>query len=426
MLRRLVGYVLAAALLAGSVPAHDASTEAERFAAMVSERIAADLEEGRLDAPRELAEALEQGLVPDAGLATRLAGLAREALRSAALEDAGARTLVERFSRPLPAPDLAPTPADPLEFPRDEGAHGKLTEWWYWVGHLKTQDGARFGFQICFFRTRVGLHFIHCAVTDEATGRFQHRRTFVAPGSITAAEDLLHLVYGEARAEGRADLGTRLRFPVGDYAVDLSLTPTREPMLVNGDGVIDMPEGTDSRYYSRTALAAQGTVTREGQAQSVTGQVWFDHQWGNFICLLRPWDWFCIQLEDGTAYNLFSFRKALGAPTRSHVNVLAADGSLQVGTALDIRRERWWRSPKSGNWYVTDWTLALPERGETLRITATLEDQEMPRKNLLDIPPSYWEGSCTAVRTGADGSVVRGRSYAEHFDYAEPWPRADR
>ena len=43
-----------------------------------------------------------------------------------------------------PAPTLPPVAiADPLPvvLPRDDGPHERLTEWWYYTGHLRSADG---------------------------------------------------------------------------------------------------------------------------------------------------------------------------------------------------------------------------------------------------------------------------------------------
>jgi hypothetical protein len=45
----------------------------------------------------------------------------------------------------LPAPTPAPSrAADPLPvvLPRDDGPHDRLTEWWYYTGHLQADDGS--------------------------------------------------------------------------------------------------------------------------------------------------------------------------------------------------------------------------------------------------------------------------------------------
>ena len=43
-----------------------------------------------------------------------------------------------------------------FDFPRDHGSHeGFRTEWWYYTGNLKAPNGARFGFQLTFFRRQI-------------------------------------------------------------------------------------------------------------------------------------------------------------------------------------------------------------------------------------------------------------------------------
>ncbi|MBI1865643.1 MAG: carotenoid 1,2-hydratase, partial [Nitrospirae bacterium] len=69
-------------------------------------------------------------------------------------------------------------------FPRDHASHDSFkTEWWYYSGVLRTNDGRRFGYQLTFFRSGVDpaaknpsrwtvrhLYLAHFAVSD-ATGR---------------------------------------------------------------------------------------------------------------------------------------------------------------------------------------------------------------------------------------------------------------
>src|SRR6266516_3972638 len=47
-------------------------------------------------------------------------------------------------------------PGYQFEFPRDHGTHDEYrTEWWYYTGHLKTDGGRRYGFELTFFRVGV-------------------------------------------------------------------------------------------------------------------------------------------------------------------------------------------------------------------------------------------------------------------------------
>src|SRR5918992_485433 len=57
----------------------------------------------------------------------------------------------------------------PVEFPRDEGPHPVPIEWWYFTGHLFTEDGDRYGFEVVVFKRERGgvvAHASHAAVTD--------------------------------------------------------------------------------------------------------------------------------------------------------------------------------------------------------------------------------------------------------------------
>ncbi len=52
---------------------------------------------------------------------------------------------------------LTPTAAiEPVQFPNDEAPHDMLTEWWYYTGHLVTEDGTRYGFEYVIFQALRG------------------------------------------------------------------------------------------------------------------------------------------------------------------------------------------------------------------------------------------------------------------------------
>src|SRR5438067_446350 len=59
----------------------------------------------------------------------------------------------------LAPPTAEPTGSSalaPIEFPRDDGPHSDLTEWWYYTGHLASDDGRSYGFELVFFQTVRG------------------------------------------------------------------------------------------------------------------------------------------------------------------------------------------------------------------------------------------------------------------------------
>src|SRR5207245_8801268 len=51
--------------------------------------------------------------------------------------------------------DFAPAlPGYEFQFPRDHGSHDQYrTEWWYYTGHLRSENGHRYGLAVTFFRS---------------------------------------------------------------------------------------------------------------------------------------------------------------------------------------------------------------------------------------------------------------------------------
>ena len=84
---------------------------------------------------------------------------------------------------------LPALPGYEFAFPRDHGSHDEYrTEWWYYTGHLRTDDGQRYGFELTFFRVGVvppgeaattrwdlrNLSLAHFAITDIDANDFRY------------------------------------------------------------------------------------------------------------------------------------------------------------------------------------------------------------------------------------------------------------
>jgi predicted secreted hydrolase len=193
--------------------------------------------------------------------------------------------------------------------PRDDGPHDRLTEWWYDTGHLVASDGRRFGFELVVFRAERGELPVawasHLALTDEQGQRFLYDQRSQLGGQVSrpvsgGGFDLsvgADLVPGvpdprvapwtmrgangrdEVAAAGTAVDGTR-------FGLELALDPgATDAVLHDGDGYVDFGDAGGSYYYSRTRLGASGSVTLGDERIPVTGQAWFDHQWGDFIAV---------------------------------------------------------------------------------------------------------------------------------------------
>jgi predicted secreted hydrolase len=371
------------------------------------------LSTGSVSEAEEVVASLEQRALPN--IPSRVTFL--EGIRQV-LARHGQRALLARLDhlpRPFaPEPERSPVP---FVFPADNGVHHtSLSEWWYFTGNLKA-GAAHWGYELTFFRTAVGANFAHVALSDIAGRGHPFERRFFRIRDVHYAAGKMDVRYGGWSAIERADGSLDLHFTAEGNQVDLNLTSIKEPMSINGDGVIDMPEGTTSRYYSFTRLRTTGTVQTARGTVSLTGQSWYDHQWGNFIVFFRPWDWFSFQMEDGTDYNLFSFRKSVFGREYNCVNRLSPVGTLGVENRMGLERRSWWKSPHTGDRYVMNWMVKLPGTNETFDVSTPLEDQEMYRSSWYDFPLPYWEGTIDVLRHNPDGTTTRGVGYCEHMPY---------
>lgn len=308
----------------------------------------------------------------------------------------------------------------PVNFDTDQGNHpNKLAEWWYYTGHLKTSAGTPYGYELCFFRVAPVIYFAHVAVTDETHQKFTYERNFYRPSRVKLSRTRTDIRYDNQQSEQNDRFGFKINGTVGPFNFDLTMKNQKEPLMINGNGLIDMPEGLDSYYYSLTRLTTEGTLTINGKKEPVTGQSWMDHQWGHFYALRIGWDWFSFQMEDGSEYNLFGFRRRNGQRLKRYVNLINSRNQPIHGEEFKIDRLQWWKSPKTGRLYVTKWKVTVPQTQEVFEIEAVQPDQEVAATKIYDVAPTYWEGRCQITKIRADGTRVPGFGYTEHMSYAQ-------
>ncbi len=203
-----------------------------------------------------------------------------------------------------------------------------------------------------------------------------------------------------------------------NLSLDLLLSDLKPPVLQGERGYSRKgPEpGNASYYVSRTRIAAQGTVTVGDKTYVVSGLSWMDQEWSTSA--LGPeqvgWDWFSIQLDDGSELMAFQLRRADGSVDAfSSGTLIAADGATRTLGPDDftITPTATWRSPRSGGVYPAGWILTVPAADLRLEITPWLADQEM------QVSYIYWEGAVRAAGTSA-GRPVTGNGYVELTGYA--------
>ncbi|GIW22942.1 MAG: hypothetical protein KatS3mg068_1949 [Candidatus Sericytochromatia bacterium] len=311
----------------------------------------------------------------------------------------------------------------PISFDEDQGEHkSKFTEWWYYNGHLNTDDGKKYGYELCFFRVATFIYFAHIAITDENNQKFYYERKFYSPKIVKTDNKKANVIFDKNGMIQTDKFSYKIFGEVKGFQFNLNLKMNKEPLLINGNGLIDMPEGKDSYYYSLTKLETTGFLIENGVRKNVKGQSWFDHQWGNFYVMRVGWDWFSFQMEDNTEYNLFSFRNKKDQTLKQYVNVLNSNNKSDHSVGFNIQRLDWWTSPFTNDLYVTKWKIDIPQRKETFIVTAVHPGQEVFPIKKYDIAPSYWEGKCYVEKQDENGKITKGLSYVEHFKYLKQIP----
>ena len=199
--------------------------------------------------------------------------------------------------------------------------------------------------------------------------------------------------------------------------LDLTLEATKAPALHDRDGWIDFGAAGGSYYYSRTAMTAGGSLTLDGRTLAVDGAAWFDHQWGDFISVGGGgWDWFAVNLDDGTDLSLSLVRDADGSYPLVYGTLVDPDGAVRHldGDAFTVEVTDRWTSPTSGADYPAAWTIRIPGDDLTIGLRPTVADQELDTRATTGV--IYWEGSqvVTATRGGVQ---LGGEAYVELTGY---------
>jgi predicted secreted hydrolase len=324
-----------------------------------------------------------------------------------------------------------------LEFPADHGPHlNYQTEWWYYTGNLVADGGRHFGYQLTFFRRALApptqrterestwatdqVYMAHLALTDVAGRRYRAFERFArGAAGLAGAQAAPYTVWLEDWQVEEVKPGvTRLRAAQEDLALDLLLTDHKGPILQGDRGYSPKgPQpGSASYYYSLTRLETSGTVQVRETSYLVSGLSWMDHEWSTSSLAADQvgWDWFSIQMDDGSELMVFQLRKEDGSiDPFSSGTFIAPDGSARHLGRNDfgIRVEDTWLSPHTEVTYPARWTVTVYAEDLVLKIKPYLADQE------LTVSYAYWEG---AVRVEGEraGQAVRGNGYVELTGYA--------
>jgi predicted secreted hydrolase len=336
-------------------------------------------------------------------------------------------------------------PGRVFDFPRDHGAHPDYrTEWWYVTGNLAAEDGTTFGYQFTIFRTRLvppgseassplfpaQVHLGHFAISEIDRQRHHdwERLGREGLGQAGSSEATLDAHVGDWRMwlEDSTNGSEIVRLDAGEGDTRLSVTMRpRKPLVIHGEnGVHIKGENAEqaSYYLGWTRLDTDGEITINGHRQAVTGNSWMDHEFGSAWLGEDEigWDWFAIQLEDGTDAMIYRLRRRDGSANPAATGtIIEPDGTVRIITSGEYVLEEtgWWGSNESGARYPVRWKISIPSEQTSLIVAPAFEAQEM--RMTRHTGATYYEGAIRVEGTWKDKPAT-GSGYMELVGYAKP------
>jgi len=311
-------------------------------------------------------------------------------------------------------PGDCPEPEPVFSLPADEAPHIGMMEWWYYTGHLWTQEQRRYGFEVSFFQVATvqqATYMGHFAISDSQAGLHHYDQRLTTEPQIFPHFDL---ALGDWTMSGTWAVD-RVRTSMDGFAIDLEMVPLKPPAIHNRTGLIAMGGGMDSYYYSKTRLEVTGTLTVGDADEAVTGMAWMDHQWGDYeVFASDGWDWFSVQLDDQTEIMIFLLHFKDQGTQLTGATFVDADGCQHPVSEVAVESHDSWESPVTGPVYPLDWHVSIPALDIQLDIVPAFPAQEM---NVVETTFNvYWEGETRISGTRA-GKPVEGFGYVELCGY---------
>lgn len=305
----------------------------------------------------------------------------------------------------------------PIKFPKDEQKHDHIIEWWYFNGNLKTKDGRTFSYMNTLFAAKPKqvkipflqkiplktLFFSHYLLSDNEAHKFWHKINPVCLLNLNSfTKPLLWTQYDNACLIEEMSL---FNYHVVNDFIDLNLCSTKEPLLLNEKGFLDLKIKT-TYYYSLTNLKTKGLIKVDDKWLEVSGLSWMDHQWAQGP-LIRgdKWTWFSIQLDNGSDLVCFVY----GDEVKTwHASLMDKNGQSKFTADVIIKpTNSKFKSQETGSEFNLGYEIYLPDWDLFLAIKPFNKKQEIIFGTL-----NYWEGGIS-VDGKSQGKKISGQGFME-------------
>jgi len=267
-----------------------------------------------------------------------------------------------------------PTKAHKITFPQAHAPQKSFQqEWWYLTANLMTESGQALATQWTLFRRGVEdkhWYFAHAALADTKLHRSAFRSAREELGTLVINSQPFYATIADWQWQSSAGLlPATLRYGNG-ISIDgylqaqkssnqAAIAPQQEsPWLVelhlnvdentqgkghyflqgdNGYSQKHPSLAIASYYYSQPFIKVSGTVFWQHKWQKVTGNAWFDREWGSQMLAedQQGWDWFSLRLNEHTALMVYRLRSTEKAYL--YGSIMRRDGTMKVLSSHDIK-----------------------------------------------------------------------------------------
>jgi predicted secreted hydrolase len=228
------------------------------------------------------------------------------------------------------------------------------------------------------------------------------------------------LKYGSCELSFPNDRKPNFQLQINDKStrILLNFNPAKPASIIDEQGTLN-----GLRYFSVTRNQVFGELHTNGMTETLSGEGWFDHQWGRNYGLLQGggWDWFGLQLEDGRDLLINRLHPADSAsPDFPIAKLISKDSVITTTENVLLKPLKYWKSIHTGVKYPVEWQISLPHFSIDLHITPLLNHQEIP---IIGPLKAIWEGACTLTGEGQSPQGIRtpikGKGFIELVGYAD-------
>lgn len=323
-------------------------------------------------------------------------------------------------------------------FPEDHFAHYDYrTEWWYFTGNLSTPEGRRFGYQFTIFRngllrgtdsdsvvfSQKSLYSIHIGISDIQNQKFYSFERYARGlDGLAGSDETGKRIYIEGN-EIRFDFSNGALLPTiqvgsssSEFQISFRLYPQKNIVLHGEKGLSKKSNkpGNASFYYSYTRLKTTGELILKGEKFKLTGSSWMDREWSTSALETdqKGWDWFSMQMDDGTEMMYFRLRDSTGATNFQKGTFIQKDGSYRSFTGDEFNITTIVNSGIDGVVYPLEWEIELKPLNLIFGVSVAMKNQVHPFKL------RYYEGAVNVIKK-IGGEITKGTGYVELTGYGD-------